>query len=263
MTGLRTYGNPPFKIALIHGGPGAAGSMIPIANELSKNAGILEPLQTELTIDGQIHELKLILEKHGEFPFTLIGHSWGAWLGYIFTSRYPSEVSRLIMIGSGSFLEEFARDIMTTRIKRLTVNEKIELTSLLTSLEDSTFIDKDTTFRKAAYLIRKADSFSPIDLSDSMIQCRYDIFQSIWKEAEEMRRSGGLLRMAKNIRCPVTAIHGDYDPHPPAGITEPLSGLIKDFKFILLKKCGHEPWNEKNAREKFYRILTEELSQGI
>jgi len=252
-----------FKIVLIHGGPGTAGSMVPIANELSKNAGILEPLQTELTIDGQIHKLQLILEKNGESPFTLIGHSWGAWLEYIFTSIYPSEVSRLIMIGSGTFLEEYAGNIMTTRIQRLTVNEKTELTSLLTSLEDSTLKDKDTTFRKAANLIRKADSYSPIDLSVSMIQCRYDIFQSIWKEAEDLRKTGELLKMAENIMCPVTAIHGDYDPHPPAGITEPLSGLIKDFKFILLKKCGHEPWNEKNVREEFYRILAEELSQGI
>ena len=32
---LRTYGEAPFNIAVIHGGPGAAGEMAPVARELA------------------------------------------------------------------------------------------------------------------------------------------------------------------------------------------------------------------------------------
>lgn len=37
-------------------------------------------------------------------------------------------------------------------------------------------------------------------------------------EANEIRRNGRLLSYARDIRCPITAIHGDYDPHPAKGL---------------------------------------------
>jgi pimeloyl-ACP methyl ester carboxylesterase len=56
----------------------------------------------------------------------------------------------------------------------------------------------------------------------------------------------------------VVAIHGDYDPHPFQGVKKPLSGILKDFRFILLKNCGHTPWIEKKAVNEFYRVLRAE-----
>jgi len=37
------------------------------------------------------------------------------------------------------------------------------------------------------------------------------------------------------------SIHGDYDPHPAEGVKEPLTRVIKDFRFILLKKLRPSP----------------------
>lgn len=48
MKSLRIYGNPPYQIALIHGGPGGAGEIAPVAAHLSKKYSVLEPLQTVL-----------------------------------------------------------------------------------------------------------------------------------------------------------------------------------------------------------------------
>ena len=67
--------------------------------------------------------------------------------------------------------------------------------------------------------------------------------------------------MGKKIKCPVTAIHGDYDPHLADGVRIPLSRVLKDFKFILLEKCGHEPWIEKYAKDKFFNVLREEIGK--
>ncbi|MEI8366029.1 MAG: hypothetical protein WCF65_06390 [Parachlamydiaceae bacterium] len=49
---LRKHGQAPYGIALIHGGPGAAGEMFPVAKELSSLTGICEPFQTEKSIAG-------------------------------------------------------------------------------------------------------------------------------------------------------------------------------------------------------------------
>jgi pimeloyl-ACP methyl ester carboxylesterase len=259
MSLFRKYGNSPFNIALIHGGPGAAGEMAPVATELLKKFSILELFQTKLSIEGLIQELFLILDKEATPPITLIGHSWGAWLALIYATRFSSSIKKLIMIGSGPFQDEYAKDIMITRYQRLDEKEKTELQLLLAMLEYPGNKDRNKTFKKVSGFIRKADSYDPIDLSDDAIECRYDIFQNIWKEAEELRKSGELLRIAGNINCPVVAIHGDYDPHPAEGVSKLLSNAIRDFKFILIEKCGHEPWNEKYAKEKFYSILSKEL----
>ena len=44
--GTRAYGKAPYTVVLVHGGPGAAGEMTPVAKRLSNNRGILEPFQT-------------------------------------------------------------------------------------------------------------------------------------------------------------------------------------------------------------------------
>ena len=75
MRNVRTHGSAPFNAAVIHGGPGAAGEMAPVAARLAEIRGVLEPLQTATTVDGQVEELKVTLEKHGELPVSLIGFS--------------------------------------------------------------------------------------------------------------------------------------------------------------------------------------------
>ena len=60
MTQVRTYGKAPFRVAVLHGGPGAPGGMAPVAKELSKKYGVLEPLQYANSLQGQIQELESI-----------------------------------------------------------------------------------------------------------------------------------------------------------------------------------------------------------
>ena len=98
MGSLRKYGDPPFAVAVVHGGPGATGEMAIVARELSSSAGVLEPLQTAATIHEQVEELRAILGEHAIFPLTLIGFSWGAWLSCILTSFYPELVKKLILV---------------------------------------------------------------------------------------------------------------------------------------------------------------------
>jgi pimeloyl-ACP methyl ester carboxylesterase len=137
---LRTYGYPPYSVILVHGGPGAGGEMAPVARRLSASLGVIEPIQTETTLDGQVEELRAVVA-----------------------------------------------------------------------------------------------------------------------EAAAMRQDGRPIQLAGQIRCSVTAIHGDYDPHPAEGVRVPLQKAgVPDFRFILLKSCGHTPWNEREAREEFYRVLETE-----
>jgi len=262
MKNVRRYGNPPYRVALIHGGPGVAGEMAPVARALESEWGVLEPLQTARSIEGQIKELKDILEKNGDPPITLVGFSWGAWLGFLFAAKNPTLVSKLILIGSGGFKDEYASKIQETRIRRLSESERTEVKSLIEILNSPRAKNKKRAFIRYGELFSKADAYDPILSTSEVTEFQVDIFQNIWKEAEELRKSGKLLEIGKKIKCSVVAIHGDYDPHPVEGVQKPLSAILKDFRVILITRCGHKPWIERQAKDRFYFILKEEIGQG-
>jgi pimeloyl-ACP methyl ester carboxylesterase len=263
MKNLRTYGVSPYRTAVIHGGPGVPGEMAPVAKELSSIGGIPEPLQTAKTIQGQLKELEEILIKQGSPPVTLIGWSWGAWLGFIFAAQRAELVKKLILVSSGPFEEKHARNIMKIRLSRLGEKDEEELCRLIDVLEKPETSDeqgqKDAALERLGKLISKADSFDPIPYKNHVLECQYDIYQSVWEEAQILRSSGILLNYGKKIQCPVVAIHGAYDPHPASGIARPLSPILKNFKFILLEKCGHTPWIERWAKDRFFNTLKKEL----
>ncbi|HEX2326884.1 MAG TPA: hypothetical protein VHQ00_15910 [Chloroflexota bacterium] len=40
---------------------------------------------------------------------------------------------------------------------------------------------------------------------------------------------------------------------------EPLERVLRDFRLVLLDRCGHEPWRERHARDRFHALLRHEL----
>lgn len=259
MGNFRKYGNPPHRIALIHGGPGAAGYLKPVAEKLSEKSGVLEPFQTEGTVDGQVEELRKFLNENSDLPVTLIGHSWGAWLSVIFASENPQYVKKLILISGGPFDDEYVKSISEAKMRRLSDEDIAEMNSLKESLNDPNLRDKLELFKKFGNLNSKTDYFDRISFNDNIVEYRPDIFQTVNKESLYLRKSGKLLKTAGRLKCPVTAIHGDFDTHPYKGVEVPLSETVSYFKFYLMEKCGHYPWNEKFAKDKFFDILIKEL----
>lgn len=259
MNNYRLYGKPPYTIVVVHGGPGAPGEMKPVAEELSRNFGVIEPLQTENSIAGQNEELKKVIETNTTLPVTLIGHSWGAMLSFIFTARNNELVKKLILISSSVFEEKYATNIMQTRYDRLSSEERQKLNSLLKRLNNPTEKDKNVIFTELGKYSFKTDSYRPMPHESSDFTFQYYIYKKVWKEAEIFRKNGEFLKLGKLIHCPVVAIHGDYDPHPPEGIKTPLNNVLDNFKFVLLKNCGHYPWLEKEAKDIFYKIVNKEL----
>lgn len=261
MENIRKYGEAPFNTALVHGGPGAPGYLAPVARELSGDMGVLEPLQTAASLQGQVIELKAVLEKYGNLPVTLVGHSWGAMLSLIFSARFPAIIKKIILIGSGPLEEKYADGIMDTRLNRLSNRERKEIYTLMESMNDPALRDKNSILCRFGELCTKADCYHPLTLDTEVLECQYHINEIVWNEARELRASGKLLESARLIQCPVLALHGDYDPHPAKGVKQPLSAVLKNFKFVLLENCGHYPWLEREAKDTFFKILKEELAQ--
>jgi pimeloyl-ACP methyl ester carboxylesterase len=263
MKNYRTWGKPPNNVVVVHGGPGGVGGMAAVADELSKNYGVLEPQQTALSVNGQVEELYDTVRKQGNPPVILVGHSWGAWLTFMAAANYPALVKKLILVSSGAFEEKYTRELNNIRMDRLSEAERREIIEGWGKFQSSDPKGKDKIFARFGELMGKADTY------DALPRKRYDMpeglgvsseaFNKVWPEAEELRASGKLLAMGEKIKCPVVAIHGDYDPSPAEGVEKPLYGVLRNFRFILLEKCGHEPWDEKYARDAFFKVLREEI----
>ncbi len=262
MKNYRVYGNKPYNIILLHGGPGAPGSLSSLGKMLSEKYGLIEHLQESDSIEGQIEEIKEIYDTHDKEPCIIIGHSWGAWLGYLFAAKYPECVKKLILVGAGPFESKYINEMNETRENRFTDEDREIISKQWEVLKNSTSEEeKKKAFGMMGKVMSNIDSYRVLDdlKEEEITDYNPEAHFKLMDEANVMRKSGELLNKGKGIKCKVIAIHGDYDPHPYKGIEDTLSGVVGDFKMILLEKCGHYPWKEVNGREQFLQVMCDLL----
>ena len=246
MNNCRQYGSLPFRAIVVHGGPGAPGCCAGICRGLADDFGILEHLQTKNSIDELVEELHGIILHYQLDKVILIGHSWGAWLSYIFAAKYPQYISKLIMASCGPFELSYYSQLVEARSVKIMSNEQKE--------------DIRATNLYTDYIEYDPDHYCLLpNIQGDMIDFNEEQFKSLMDEVVSMRASGVLLDFSKDIECPVVAIHGKNDPHPWEGVKMPLENRLNEFKMFLIDKCGHDPWKEYYAKDEFFTILKNEI----
>ena len=163
MKNYRCYGVSPYLLILIHGGPGAWGEMEPIANYFRSHIGIIEIFQTQPTLEGQLLEIKEIVKHKMNPPVIVIGFSWGAWLGYLYAAKYPENLKKLIMIGSGPFQHKYFQQLQNTRESRMDLNQKSKYYNYLDHLQNPSSKNNNSIIDQLGMLCEKIDHFDPID----------------------------------------------------------------------------------------------------
>ncbi len=243
------YGITNPNVVLVHGGPGAAGELAPLAACLAQQGyGVLEPWQTAATVEGQIAELHAMLMKLPA-PVYLLGWSWGAWLALMVAARHPTNVCGLVLVGSGPFEEQYAKTIQSTRTARLSAKDRARLPQLFATMENLEHLTQ------ALAILDKCDTYDRDDTPQPHVTFDRAIHTNVWAEAAQLRANGALTEALEQLCCPVTAIHGDHDPHPAKGVRLPLMRAQPDAAFYLLERCGHKPWQEMHAKASFLSLL--------
>ena len=257
---IRKYGKPPYKIAVLHGGPGAPGYMAPLARELSLKIGTIEPLQTKDSLNGQILELENQLALHADPPVIMIGSSWGAVLALFVAARREIKIEKLILIGSAVFDAESSARIEGIRMSRLDDEKRHRLKKIKTELNKPDNEDKAKIAAEWGDIFFHTDVYDPLTTDLEVIEVQYDINIKVWSEFKGLRDRPGFLKTEfSRIDIPTVVIHGDYDPHPIEGIRPFLEDCLKDVRFYMLSKCGHYPWIERFAKKEFFEILNSEI----
>ena len=251
---VRLYGKQPYKIVLVHGGPGAIGSLKGFAKELNArtNIGVVEAIQSKYSIDELIEELHNQIQDNCFDKVTLIGHSWGAWLVALYSVRYPEQVVNTILVGSGPLEDKYVPEIGKRRMQNLLEDYRTlfqRLANNETTVED---------MKRIPAMFEKSDNFC-LDDKENHRADRVDseMHNRVWSEATQLRSSGELLRTFKKIKSNLFIIQGSVDPHPAQGVIQPLEEIGVECETYILEKCGHSPFMEKHAKEKFYEILVD------
>ena len=200
---------------LLHGGPGAAGEMAPVARELADAFQVIEPLQRAsgeepLTVDIHVEDLREVVGAYG--ADAIVGFSWGAMLALAFAAEHPTLVKRLVLIGCGTF------DLASRAKLQRNIKER-----------------GDRARAPIAFDARG--------------------HEETWSNMIHLQQRGVYPQAFQAIRCPVQMIHGADDPHPGRMIFENLRAFMPQLAYQEIARCGHYPWIECEAPEEFYRSL--------
>lgn len=242
---------------MVHGGPGAIGSLKGFAQELAElsQIGVMEPLQSKYSIAELIEELHNQIKDNCSNKVSLVGHSWGAWLVALFAEKYPELIEHIVLIGSAPLEDKYVSEISARRFQNLSEEDGTIFQRLL----DNQATDED--MEKIPNIFEKSDNYClenrekhQVDRTDS------EMYNKVWSEAAQLRTNGELLAAFKNIKSKICFIQGQLDPHPVEGVTIPLQENGVLCETYLLKKCGHSPFMEKYAKEEFYKILIKAIT---
>lgn len=249
---VRLYGKAPYKIVLVHGGPGAIGSLKGLAQEINERlqVGVVEALQSKYSIEELIEELYSQIQDNCNGKLSLLGHSWGAWLAVFFAEKYPELIERLILIGSGPLVDKYVPEISARRFQNLSEEDGVIFQRVI----DNQATDAD--MEKIPKILDKSDNYCLVDRGKHRAdKVDSEMYNKVWNEAARLRTNGELLTAFQKIKGKIYLIQGDSDPHPAKGVTMPLLENGIPCEAYILAKCGHNPFMEKYARDEFYDIL--------
>lgn len=249
---IRLHGKPPYKTILIHGGPGAIGSLEICADRLSRlsGEGVVEALQSKYSVAELTEELYGQIRENCAGKVTLIGHSWGAWLAAFFAAAYPLLCENVVLVGCPPLQDQYVKAINSRRMQNLSQAER----EIFRRLSENRASDED--MGKIPQILEKSDNYC-LEYSEIPENLMADgrMHNCIWSEAAALRTNGDLLAAFQKIQSRLYLIQGAFDPHPAEGVIRPLKENEISCETYILEKCGHSPFQEKYAKEVFYRAL--------
>lgn len=257
----RKHGESGPKIVLLHGGPGAPGSVTSLATTLASDFKVLEPFQRRsenetLTVERHCSDLAVV----GPEKMLLVGWSWGAMLALSFASRYPERAAAVVLIGCGTYDNE-SREIYQQRLHRRLGSEGL---SRLNAIQRRIALEadrktRDGLFGELARVVSQAQSFATYPIDEGNFQVDSRGHEETWQDVLRLQDEGVEPASFCAITAPVLMLHGDVDPHPGEATRDVLRRYIAHLEYVGFARAGHAPWLEPHVRTPFLQTLKDWL----
>jgi pimeloyl-ACP methyl ester carboxylesterase len=259
---VRTYGTSGPPVVVLHGGPGAPGTMAPVARGLAESFRVFEPFQRgsgpkPLTVSRHVEDLHELVTSccEGARP-ALVGHSWGAMLALAYAAAHPRGADSLVLVGCGTF-DRAARDRMrAVREERTDEGLRRRLERLPKECPDP-----DERFRIMGDLLLPLYSYELVTKDQELQPCDARANRETWEDMLRLQEEGVYPAAFSAIDAPVLMLHGAADPHPGAMIRRSLEPHLPQLEYREWEYCGHYPWLEKAVRDTYFVVVRTWLSR--
>ncbi len=253
---IRRYGTEGPVVTVLHGGPGAAGYMAPVARGLADKFRVLEPFQRgsgeePLTVARHIADLHELVKQHcdNERP-ALVGSSWGAMLALAYAAAHPHSAGSLVLIGCGTFDRAARQRLDATLDERMDETLRRRLEHLA---DDSP--NPDERLRTMGDLVLPVYSCALVTTDQEIEACDARAHHETWQDMARLQDEGVYPSAFTAISVPVLMVHGAVDPHPGQMVRASLQPHIPQLEYLEWQRCGHYPWLEKAVRSEFFAVL--------
>jgi len=255
---VHEHGKTGPLVIVLHGGPAAAGDAAGIARGLARSFRVLEPWQRgsgeePLTVERHVEDLHdLVTGRPGAGKPALVGHSWGAMLALAYAARHPESAGPLVLVGCGTFDLEARARLQATLDERLGEEGRERLARARREITDP-----GARLTAQYDILRPLFSYDPLPEHAGEGPVSFDprAHEETWADMLRLQRKGLYPAAFSAITSPVLMLHGENDPHPGSMIRGGLLEQIPHLECTFLERCGHYPWHERHARERFFSLL--------
>ncbi len=246
------------NLYLIHGGPGAQGTLHGLSASIPQHLQPREILQSyasqkPLSVQVHIDDMVQIITE----PANILGHSWGAMLTLSFASQHPEKCRQIILVGCGTYSSISRKEYERRIALRTDIEKKNWFKEAIHNAKNEA--ERDQAFKAYGDYATSIQAFDPIPDPYPDPSPKYDRegHAQTWVDAMRLQEERVEPARFKAIKCPVTLIQGKQDPHPGDLIYNDLKPHIPKLNYIELDQCGHEPWLESHARIPFLNLITQ------
>lgn len=263
-------------IVFLHGGPGHDHRFLrslahPLAEQYccilldqrgTGGSTLVSADAATLHIDHFVEDIETLRQRLGEERLRLVGWSWGATLGLLYSAAYPDRVARLAMVAPGPISLEAVEVYRANQVRGLTAVERVARLTLLAMME-AAFERGDRGAFGAAHAELAALtlrlSFHHPDRAVAFLReylDQYgDPFAAAVVERQVLASMGEFAHWDRvgSSAAPVLLIYGYQDFEPITQAFE-LRDQIPGLRLAFLNECGHWPWLEQP--ERLYAELT-------
>ena len=255
-----TYGGAGApRLLVLHGGPGADHQyLLPQMLHLGEKFDLLfydqrgggksrSDARIPVTWKTHVEDLDAVTREFHLDPLSIVGYSWGAMLGLLYTieqHRNPHLLApyRMALINPAPLTREYRRQFESEFARR---QASPEIQKLRDELAASGLRERDPeAYRQRAFELGVAGYFSDphkaTDLTPFRVVGR--VQQSVWESLGDF----DLIRDLKGIRIPSIIISGRDDPIPLASSSEAARAL--ETTLVVLDECGHVPYVEQPSK---------------
>jgi len=247
------------RLLVLHGGPGADHRyMLPQMLHLGEEFDLLfydqrgggrsrSDARVPITWQTHVEDMAAIVSELGLDPLSIVGYSWGAMLGLLYTIEQRKNAAlpapaRLTLINPAPLTRSYRQQFEDEFARR---QASPEIQQLRDELTQSDLRERDPeAYRQRAFELSVAGYFSDPrnakDLTPFRVVAR--VQQSVWESLGDF----DLVQELSGVKIPSIIVHGRDDPIPLASSSEAARAL--GTKCIVLDDCGHVPYVEQPAR---------------